>query len=311
MTRRTSGLTLVELLLAAVLAAIVLALALGLVLSSRKLFTLDRARTDVNENLRSGMDIIMTDVRQAGERLGPDMPAVRVGKSATGDTLTLRRNLLDAILPVCASLRAGASTDVVFVAQNNSQNPECKSKTDPGAVGALLTWDQFRISHGTKDAKGNYVITAYIFDPVTVQGEFFAIDQTDSSDMHVHRVSGKWQHDYSASDRPRLYLLEQRTYTLDASTGTLQLTVDGGAPQNVVPDITAFKVDAYLQQSGGDPVVAPGPPQGSFAATNWQAIAYLEVAVTGVGRRRGGDVTRTLVDRATPRNVLSSVQAAN
>lgn len=311
MSRRTSGFTLLELLVALALAVAVIGMALGLVLSSHNVFTLDRARTDVNQNLRSGMDIMMADVRQAGERIGPDMPAIEVTKSASTDTLQLRRNMLNTTLPVCTDPKSGSSTNAVFVAKNNSSNPECKSKTDPGAIAALQAWEDYRLSHGTPDAQGDLAITAYIYDPVTGDGEFFSVDKTDSSNMHVHRESGSWQYDYNPSDKPRLYVLEQRTYTRDAATDTLQLTVNDGTPENVVPGITSFVVDAYVQQSGGSPTIASGPPAGSFDATNWQTIGYVKVALTGQEQYRHRSLTRTLVDQATPRNVLSSPNAAN
>lgn len=311
MSRRTSGLTLVELLLAVVLGVVVIGLALSLVLSSHSVFTLDRARTNVNQNLRSGMDIMMADVRQAGERLGPDIPAVEVTKATSSDTLTLRRNMLNTTLPVCADPKSGSSTDVVFVAKSNSSNPECKKKNDPGAIAALNAWEDYRLTHGTPGARGDPVITAFIYDPVTGDGEFFTVDATDSSNMHVHRASGSWQYDYSPSNKPRLYVLQQRKYSRDAATDTLQLTVDDGTPQNVVAGITAFDVDAYIQHSGGAPTISPGPPTGSFNATNWQAIGYVKVSLTGQDDVRRRPLTRTLVDQATPRNVLSSPNAAN
>lgn len=311
MSRRTSGFTLVEMLLALVLGVVVIGLALSLVLSSHSVFTLDRARTNVNQNLRSGMDIMMADVRQAGERLGPDIPAVEVKKNGSADTLTLRRNMLNTTLPVCTDPKSGSSTDVVFVAKNSSTNPECKAKNDPGAIAALQTWENYRLSHGTPDPNGDLAITAYIYDPVTGDGEFFSVDATDSSNMHVHREAGSWQNDYNPSDKPRLYVLEQHTYSLDTADHTLQLTVNDGTPQNVVAGITAFDVDAYVQQSGGSPTISVGPPVGSFGATNWQTIGYVKVSLTGQDQANHHPLTRTLVDQATPRNVLSSPNAAN
>jgi len=304
MSRRNSGITLVELLLAATLAVVVIGLALSLVLSSRNVFTLDRARTDVNQNLRSAMDIVMADVRQAGERLGSDMPAIEVTKAASADTLTLRRNLLDTTLPVCVDVKAGSSTDVVFVAKKNSSNGECKSPKDPGAVGALQTWRDYRVAQGG-------TITAYIYDPITGTGEFFTADAEDFSNMHVHKASGAWQHDYDAGDKPRLYILQQRTYSLDTADHTLQLTIDNGTPQNVIAGVTSFTVDAYLQQASGSPTIATGTPPGGFHATDWQGIAYLKVSLTDEGQSQRRSVQRTLVDQATPRNVLSSPNAGN
>jgi type IV pilus assembly protein PilW len=283
------------------MAVLLIALALGFVLSGRSLFTLDRARTNVNQNLRSGLDIMMADVRQAGERIGSDLPAVQVDKGADADTLILRRNVLDTVLPVCVKLKAGTSTDAVFVAKKNSANTECKDKKDPGAQSALAAWEAYRVASGG-------TIHAFIYDPVTGDGEFFVVDATDSSQMHVHRASGKWVHDYDAAHGPRLYVLEQRAYSLDASAGLLQLEVNDGPAQNVVAGITEFRVATFLQPISA-PTLAGGT--GAFDGDNWRQIAFLRVTLTGEDASSRPAVQRTLVDQATPRNVLSRPSAAN
>ncbi len=298
MSNRDSGFTLVELLLAVTLGVVVIGLAISMVFSSRDVFTLDRARTNANQNLRAGIDIILADVRQAGERIGPDLPAVQVVKGTT-DTLTLRRNLLDTVLPVCKEVKGGSGANAVFVAKQGggSSNPECKPKSDAGAQNALADWEAYRAAMGGS-------IRGFIYDPVTGDGEFFTIDKTDSSQMHVHRQAGKWQHTYDPSNKPRLYILEERTYSLDTATRTIQLVVNGGTAQNVVADITDLEIEAYLQPVTS-PVLANGT--GAFTgANNWQKLAYVSVLLTSQDRSRRQALDRTLSAQAIPRNVLSS-----
>lgn len=296
MSNRNSGFTLIELLLAVTLAVVVVGLAMAFVFSSRNVFTLDRARTNANQNLRSGLDIMMADVRQAGERIGRDLPAVEVVKGTT-DTLSLRRNLLDAVLPVCVDISTGSASAVQFAGGDGS-NPDCKTLTDAGTVTAFDAWSEYLGSH-------NGTIHGFIYDPGgTNDHEFFAIDAITESSMQISRDGGKWANSYSAASKPRIYLLEERTYSLDAATHTLQLSVNGGAAQNVVADVTAFDVEAYKRPISS-PVLSSG--DGAFSGTGWQQdLAYIKVSLTAQDNSRREVLERTLADQATPRNVLSS-----
>ena len=344
MSTREQGLTVIELLVAATLAVIVIALALSMVLSSRNVFSLDRARTNVNQNLRSAMDIVTADIRQAGERVGPTVPAITVQKSSTGgDTLTLQRNLLDTTLPVCKDISAGSSADAVVVADasigKNHTNPnlackgkdnKTKSKWDSGAVTAINAWETYRQENGVPNANssGKKAFQAYIYDPQTGQGEYFYVDATDSSQMHIHRENGygAWKHTYKASDQAFVYVKDQRVYSLDTTNHVLQLTVNDGNPQNVVAGIDSFTVDTYMQKIGGGTflndqsgltkgALSQATPSGTckansdYACPNWQQVAYIQVQLNGTESDGGKNVTRQLVDHATPRNVLSSPNA--
>src|SRR5262245_46614160 len=108
-----SGFTLIEVLVAMMVMVIVLGATLGIALSSRTLFETDQHRTSVNQNLRAGLDLLGIDVRQAGERLPFDAPAVTItdGSSGAPDQLTLARNMLDYVLPVCVNLHSGSAAD--------------------------------------------------------------------------------------------------------------------------------------------------------------------------------------------------------
>lgn len=340
MSTREQGFTLIELLVAAALALVVVGLALSMVLSSRNVFSLDRARTNVNQNLRSGMDIVTADIRQAGERVGPSVPAITVQKSSTGgDTLILQRNLLDTTLPVCKDISAGSNADAVAVADasigKNHTNPNtaCKGKAKgnwaDGAANALQAWEDYRTAYGVpNNSSGKKAFQAYIYDPQTGKGEYFYVDATDSSKMHIHRENGygAWKHTYKASDQAFVYVKDQRTYSLDTTDHTLQLTVNDGSPQNVVAGIQGFTVDAYMQQSGGGTFLndqtgkTPGAlsqatpsetcaSNSEYTCPNWQQVAYIQVQLDGTEANGNKNVARQLVDHATPRNVLSSPNA--
>ncbi len=100
MSRRTSGVTLIELLISVAVGLIIITSAFGLTMSNRQLLAVDQERTEVNQNLRSALDIIGADVRVTGERLGSTgVPAMAV---RNGNELVLRRSVHDDVMPACS-----------------------------------------------------------------------------------------------------------------------------------------------------------------------------------------------------------------
>ncbi len=65
----SNGYSLVEVLLALTIALVVMAGALTLAFSSRSLYQTEQVRTRLSANLQAGRELLVTDVRQAGERL--------------------------------------------------------------------------------------------------------------------------------------------------------------------------------------------------------------------------------------------------
>jgi prepilin-type N-terminal cleavage/methylation domain-containing protein len=117
----TEGFTLIELLVALMVTGIIAAATLTIALNTRGMFETDQHRTTINQNLRAGIDLLGIDVRQAGERLPFDAPAVQItdGSGGAPDVLILSRNMLDYVLPVCKDISAGSSSDSIFVARIN------------------------------------------------------------------------------------------------------------------------------------------------------------------------------------------------
>src|SRR5690606_4801723 len=130
-------------------------------LSSRKLFSVDTSRTEVNQSLRGILEIIGSDVRVAGERLNSfgssghishPLAAVEV---RNGNELILRRNMLNEILPLCADVSgvvttlptSSADTSVYGPApQCDPANPAVDSDGD-GVSDALEEWRAYRIEN--------------------------------------------------------------------------------------------------------------------------------------------------------------------
>ncbi|MDM7324587.1 MAG: prepilin-type N-terminal cleavage/methylation domain-containing protein [Thermus sp.] len=298
------GMTLVELLVALGIAGILLALILPTALGNRRLYTLDVQRTGVNQNLRAGLDFIVADVRQAGERLPVDFPAIEVQQSSSGSVLVIRRNLLDSVLTLCD--RIDGNQDNIPVAVNtpgqlnqlpNDLRGVCAFRdTDRNRVDDRI--DAFRAFRCSVDGNpqcstGNNreAVRIYIYDPVSKQGEWFVYDAEDSSGVKIHKGNReRWTRGYSPG--ARIYALEERKYY---RKGDLLVLEENGQTQakGVVAGVTHFGVRA--QANGGWYTTFP---QGNL---HWKAIETLELTL----RIRSGNIQRELSTRAVPRNVFS------
>lgn len=306
---RKSGFTLIELLVALGIGALLLGLLLSTTLANRRLYVLDQSRTTVNQNLRAALDLLVADVRQAGERLPADFPAVEVKQGAGGapDVLILRRNLLDEVLLLCDQNGINGNQDNIPVAaKNTSQLPEayrsvCQFRDGDGngMDDRIDRWRAYRCAQDGNPAcatgtKHRDKVWAYLYDPQTGQGEGFVYDAEDQSGVKIHKGNTEqWQRSYPLGSR--MYLLEERRYFVEGVV--LKLTENGAevsAAKGVVAGVKDFQVRA---QANGAWVTGDFPQGGQ----SWRDLEGLELKL----KVRVGQVERELVTKALPRNVLS------
>jgi type IV pilus assembly protein PilW len=282
------------------IAMVVMAGAMSLALSARNVFEQDQRRSTVNQNLRSGMGLLGIDVRQAGERLPGDTPAVELqnGTSGAADTLILRRNLLDYVLPLCANITAGSTATSVFVGKkkiSGSVPVGCTPVKDANGDGwpdNLGAWRAYRIANGG-------TVQAYIYNPVTGNGEFFPFNLEDSSTYYLRRAnSNAWQYGYAMNQNPRIYIMEQRRYRVSGDTLQCILNENTSAALNMVNRIKDFQIKALMTD---------GTTQTSMTSTSkWTNLYALEVRLDGTMPFGKRTIDRTLVSRFFPRNILSN-----
>jgi type IV pilus assembly protein PilW len=296
----TEGFTLIELLVALMVTGIIAAATLTIALSTRGMFETDQHRTTINQNLRAGIDLLGIDVRQAGERLPFDAPAVQItdGSSGAPDILVLRRNMLDYVLPVCKDITAGSNADSVFVARvklpGSGKIPQgCIPVPDENGDGwpdNLEAWRDYRAANGGQ-------IKAYMHNPVTGNGEFFVYDNEDNSTYHLHKANAQsWQHSYSANQEPRVYILEQKSFRLQDDILQCVINDDTSNALNLVNRMRDFQVRAIFQD---------GMIQSTLAGKPWTDLETLEVTLVAGESFRTRDMDRTVVTRFFPRNILS------
>jgi type IV pilus assembly protein PilW len=277
---------------------IVLGGALTVTLSTRGMVDGDQARTQVNQDLRASMDLIGVALRQAGERLPADFPAIEISNGAAGapDRLILRRNLVDAVLPLCQSLGAGNIDPEVRIADGGASSPPgCAPVGDVDGNGWPDNLDAWR----TERAAAGGALWVYLYNPVDRQGQWVLYDADGTTTDFVASGSGEpWLQDHDVAEQCRLYVLEERTYQIDAGLLQYVVTQDATGAINLSDRATDFQVRAHLEDGS---VV-----DGFGSADQWTQIRSIEVLLAKEADAGKRSKSGTLTARFFPRNILSN-----
>lgn len=272
------------------LGLLIVGLGLSTVLVNRDVLGKETARTRLTQNLRGALDILGTDIRIAGENLSAAFPAVEITNGASGapDTLTIRRNLLDEVLPLCTAIASGTTVTSIFYAIPGTV-PGC---TYSGHTNDYNAWNVYRTSNGN-------LVDAFIYNTVAKTGEFFKYtSETDGATSYsLNRTAGTWAGSYSVG-ASAVYVLEEWKYQM--SSGILQVIQnrDASNPLNVSFGITDFQVSAIMQD---------GSTKTAFTSSDaWNTIAQIQIDITGQDRYAGRLLTKTVTGKFFPRNVLSN-----
>jgi Tfp pilus assembly protein PilW len=284
------GFTLIEMLAASFLSMLVLTLSLGVIDSQRNTFKYDIVRTKVNQNLRSALDIISLNVRQAGEAFPDFFPAILLS-SGTTDELIIRRNLYEnEILNVCQALTAGSSNTSVLFATNTA-NPACAYNA--ALVPYKNTWDAHRTSEGG-------TAKAYVYNRSSRLGEFFTFNGSTNNgvEMAISKTASSWANSYPGDgNSAAMYLAEE--YKFRVSSGVLQIVRNEDTVNvlNVVDSVSNFQVNIVMRD---------GTVMNSFtAADRWPDIQYIELHLTGRATFGKRIIDNTVTAKLFPRNILS------
>lgn len=295
-----SGHTVLELLLAMTIMLIGGTIAFSTANGARRLYDADAARNDLNQNLRSAVDMMTSEVRQTGERLPADFPALELVDNVAGDRLTVRRHLVESTLLSCTDL---AISDVRIFVALPAGTGNCSIVADNDTDGFpdnIQQYREYRLEHG-QGASPVVLPNGYIYDPVTRQGEFFAFENEDvdggTGQWFLEISGGGLANAYPSANQPRVYVLDEMRF--DLSSGTIELRRDGaaGSPLAVVDSIVDFQVTLELADST---IVS------AFSSSDdWSSIQTVQLQMTGQANVRKRTITRTLTADVFPRNILS------
>lgn len=329
------GFTLVELIATTSIASVVLLFSLQLITDQRKQFLGDQLRSDSNQTLRAGMDLIGTDARIAGDYLQSDseLPVVSVidqtaaSNSTDGDVLVFQRKMIPDTLRLCDSL---SGTGTALTVAIGPAEAGCGTYSDGNANSFNDNVDAFRNhrieadgiagpnttsipSVGTCPAES---VWAYIHDPINNRGEFFQYAFETSSTTggvttnQIHRCDANpWLYSYTydsavQANNALIYILEERSYALNGDV--LTLTENRQTPAlRITNNVEEFQVDVVT-----DSATLNSFNPGLFEVTDWQSIKYLDVSMEAADTSDSNLVTldqdqRQISSKFFPRNALS------
>jgi len=291
-----SGMTILELLVASFLGLLMLGMTFSATHSNQRLYTHDLARTRVNQNLRSAMDFIGTDVRQAGEQLPENFPAIELinGEEGAPDQLILRRNLMTEVLTLCNNINSGESLIALPISSSSfGAPPAC---VYGGQTISYNAWTNYITGEGGE-------IKAYIFNLSTREGEFITITGGIDSGSNMYLINSNTPFAYSYTQyNSAIYILEEWTYTLGTAEGEenlLKIIQNGDVEteRNLVYGITEFQVQIILE----DDTIQ----QAFSSVDNWSTIKAIDLVLSGEEQGSKRLATGSLNSRFFPRNVLS------
>lgn len=308
----TEGLTLIEILVALAVSGLILTLVLGITNSSRALYEADQVRTAVNQNLRTAMDLIGSDVRVAGQGMvGSELNAILV---EGGNELVIRTAPVDlAPLQVCEDIngdqnllrvtRPGGGGGGGGGGGSMPANCTLSGSNDADGNGIL---DAFEAWIAFRQSQPNGEVRAALIDNTGTPPEFFTYDREDGTTRQLHKLNPpgcgsacNWSRTYDLDDSPTLFILEDRRYQFDNATGRLQLIVSGQDPIDLINNVTDFRVAVIMPD--GTRIEDFGEGE------DWTSVASVEISVTGAATRRGADAPteRTLTSNFYARNIRS------
>jgi type IV pilus assembly protein PilW len=267
--------------------------AMAFAMSSRRIYDADHARIDLNQNLRAAMEIVSADIRQAGERLPTDFPAIGIEDGdELPDRLVVRRNLLDTVLLLCADLPPGQPRITVGLDHPGTLEG-CARVADDDEDDWPENLDRWR---DARLAAGG-AMPAYIYDPTDGTGEFFTYEAEDAVGLTIESEQAQWDKTYRATNHCRVYLLEERRYELAGGLLQFVQNEDVDQPRRIVDDVVDLRLIAHFQN---------GSEATSLDFTDdWRSLRALEVQLVGRRTLRGRSVDRTWSSEIMPRNVLS------
>jgi type II secretory pathway pseudopilin PulG len=326
-----SGFSLLELTATVVISFIILGVSLSLIITQRRQYLNQQGNTDTNQTLQSAMDFMGTDIRQAGENVGPglNLPIVRLvdGGAGAPDELWVQRKLLDTALNVCKDVPSGTNTEIEVSEKTPSSKSSCRftdTTVPPNSISDDVdSWHNFRCRVGPSKANcvnspGNCKQNggandecswAYIYDPVNGTGEFFTYYGENTNDQI--QVVANFSNKYRVKDKPQIYILEQRHYFLSDppnAKGDRILTLETiNRDENTTYQIVSRLRDFQLRALVANAWIDTGFNANSTGPyTDWQTIQSVDVTIRAVNDGPDANPTiQTLVSQFFPRNSLS------
>jgi prepilin-type N-terminal cleavage/methylation domain-containing protein len=301
-----AGFTLIELLLAMAVVGILLVIAFPIVTSSRQVYVFDNSRTSALQNLRSTMDLIGAEVRQAGQNVSSvsSVPAITLSTTAGNSTLEVFRAVSPNTLTICEPLNNGATSITIGL------------KVPPTLPVGAFNGCQFPVGQADdtilKDWKdyitrNNGVGTLYIFNRATATGDFVkvsGIQNVSGSTKATLTISGTLSQNYVITQQPIIYLVESRVFSLNTTTNILELVRDRTSViEKVAPNITNMSIRACTAINASRSCTNWVENFTASSTISWKTVRSIEITLkTSANSGGNSSLARELTSNFLPRN---------
>jgi prepilin-type N-terminal cleavage/methylation domain-containing protein len=275
------GFTLIELIVGMVILVSIIGLAMNAFISASSDFNKDKKTIDSSQSLSAVLELIGSDIRQAGEQINESkFPAIKIeypnpdsGSMANSSKITVRRALSTA-LTLCENITSTSTNTTLVVADNSlTTSTNCSTGTVvTTTLPSVITRPQI-----LKDARayrckldnvnGDYTVPNKDFCDSSTQEKVLAAMSDGLGNTRIFEyqddsevtANAKYQINIGSTLQPSkplatatyasntspIYLIEERVYTLD-NQGNLKLARDGGTPETLIKRMDKFKVSARV-----------------------------------------------------------------
>ena len=312
---REAGITLTEMLVTLVIFTVVGSIVFSLYNSSAKLISADQGRVNTNQNLRTSLDLMTQDLRQAGESLSTQYSISGVDFApATG--LTVRKGVTLPVLSVCQTFNGAVSSILVTGQPSDSSTipAQCSysdaggpvSPTTPnGITDKVDPWMTYQAQ------AGHATIPAILYNPVTKLVSRVVINGVTNTAVGgvltstLNLVSNVNATAFSWSSGSVVVPVDERRYYLVADELRFIANEDPATIQALGYGLSAMTFTATTVVGAAPPVTTVYP---TFAIDSpWKSVSRVDLSLSGSNTVTGSRaVARTLSVSVYPRNVLQS-----
>ncbi|MGY2892449.1 PulJ/GspJ family protein [Deinococcus sp. UYEF24] len=311
--RRQQGFTLTELLVTMAVFSILGTIGFGIYNSSAKLFSTDQGRINTNQNLRTSLDLMTQDLREAGEGLTSTYKISGVEFIPATDTLTIRKGLSLPVLSVCQTF-SGNPTTIKVIGQPSdapATPAQCAYSDAGGPLGPTTpnnVSDKIDPWVAYKGQSGNAFIPAILYNPSNKAATRVQISSiTNGTGSTVLNLSAYTNSQtFSWNTGSVIIPVDERRYYRSGDELRLIVNEDPSGYQSLGFGLTDVTFTIYTTvYSGSSPVTTSFP---SFALTSpWQDVSRIDLGLVGGNVITGNSSTpRTLNVSIFPRNVTQA-----
>lgn len=323
------GFTLLELLVGMIMTLIIGGLALDLFINASKTFNEDKKNIDSSQNLSAVLRIIGDDIKQSGEQIINDnrFPVIEIGpnndaENMPGSSKIIVRRALTSSVSLCESIDSTFGNSTIIVADDSLSDPTCKPGTSetttipspitrPSPLREVRDYrcklDDLNADYSdseprtkdfcepTKPTPDKENVLAAISDKDGSIRTFRYLDDVET----IPNLQYKLSIDSLSPSKPVLtatynigdpiYLIEERTYTLD-NKGKIKLKIGDQSAETLIGGIQSFNISARLYSDATTKVVKVDPAtpcvkdpkyacvfDSSTTDYNWKNIAGVKV----------------------------------